>query len=103
MNFDKLYLVLNKCGFFNTLHVLSLYKDYRVEKGEFYKKLTEFSNYNSFLRIKDKLLEKELILVDRHNEEEHIELTKKGRSVYDNQEINSIYLKKKVIKICRPR
>ena len=61
MDFDKLYLFLNKRGFFNTFQVLSQYKDYRAEKGDFYKQLNEFSNYNSFLRLKVKLLETGLI------------------------------------------
>ncbi|MFX1296366.1 MAG: hypothetical protein ACFFD2_16125 [Promethearchaeota archaeon] len=84
MDFDKLYLVLNKRGFFNTFQVLSQYKDYRATKADFYKILTEFSNYNSFLRLKDKLLEKNLIKLEINNGEEFIGLTEKGKIVYNN-------------------
>ena len=84
MDFEQLYSVLNKRGFFNTFQVLAKYRDYRVEKGEFYKKLTEFSNYNSFLRLKEKLLEMNLIQLDSNNGEEYIGLTEKGKTVYGN-------------------
>ncbi len=84
MDFEKLYLVLNKRGFFNTFQVLSQYRDYRAEKGDFYKKLNEFSNYNSFLRLKDKLLEMNLIQLDSNNGVEYIGLTEKGKTVFGN-------------------
>ena len=84
MDFDKLYLFLNKRGFFNTFQVLSQYKDYRAEKGDFYKQLNEFSNYNSFLRLKVKLLETGLIKLEISNGEEYIGLTEKGKIVYNN-------------------
>lgn len=83
MGFENLYSVLNKRGFFNTFQVLSQYKDYRAEKGDFYKQLNEFSNYNSFLRLKDKLLETKLIKLEISNGDEYIGLTEKGKIVYD--------------------
>jgi len=84
MDFEKLYLVLNKRGFFNTFQVLSHYKDYRAKKGDFYKLLTDFSNYNSFLRLKDKLLEIEIIKLEIINGDEYIGLTEKGKTIYNN-------------------
>jgi predicted transcriptional regulator len=91
MNFEELYLVLNKRGFFNTFQVLSQYKDFKAEKGDFYRRLIEFSNYNSFLRIKDKLVEIKLIQLEKNNGEEYIGLTEKGRTVFDNLlELNNI-------------
>jgi predicted transcriptional regulator len=84
MSFEELYSVLNKRGFFNTFQVLSQFKEYKAEKGDFYRILTDFSNYNSFLRIKDKLLESKLISLEKSNGEEYIGLTKKGKSVYDS-------------------
>ncbi len=84
MSFEELYSVLNKRGFFNTFKVLSQFKEYKAEKGEFYRILTEFSNYNSFLRIKDKLVESNLINLEKNNGYEYIELTEKGKSVYDS-------------------
>jgi hypothetical protein len=84
VNFEELYSVLNKRGFFNTFLVISEFKDYEVEKGQFYRRLTEFSHYNSFLRIKDKLLKTKLIDVEKRNGAEYIKLTDKGKNVYDN-------------------
>ena len=84
MSFEELYSVLNKRGFFNTFQVLSQFKEYKAEKGEFYRILTDFSNYNSFLRIKDKLLESKLISLETDNGQEYIGLTSKGKSVYDS-------------------
>ncbi|MFX1567428.1 MAG: hypothetical protein ACFFCV_03570 [Promethearchaeota archaeon] len=84
MSFEELYSVLNKRGFFNTFMVLSQYKEFKAEKGEFYRKLIEFSNYNSFLRIKDKLMETKLITLEKNNGSEYIGLTEKGISVYDS-------------------
>ena len=84
MNFEELYSVLNKRGFFNTFQVLSQFKEYKAEKGEFYRIHNEFSNYNSFLRIKDKLIEIKLIHIEISNGEKYIGLTEKGLSVYNS-------------------
>jgi predicted transcriptional regulator len=83
MSFEELYLVLNKRGFFNTFKVLSKFKEFKTEKGEFYRTLIEFSNYNSFLRIKDKLIETNIINLEKDNGTDYIGLTEKGRSVYE--------------------
>ncbi|MFW9819899.1 MAG: hypothetical protein ACFFE5_09840 [Candidatus Thorarchaeota archaeon] len=84
MSIEELYSVLNKRGFFNTFLVLSQFKEYKAEKGVFYRHLIDFSNYNSFLRIKDKLIESELINVEKSNGAEYIGLTAKGKTVYDS-------------------
>ncbi|MFX1501765.1 MAG: hypothetical protein ACFFDH_12445 [Promethearchaeota archaeon] len=84
MSFEELYSVLNKRGFFNTFQVLSQFKEYKAEKGEFYRILTNFSNYNSFLRIKDKLIASKLIKLESNNGQEYIGLTEKGESVYNS-------------------
>jgi len=84
MSFEELYSVLNKRGFFNTFQVLSQFEEYKAEKGEFYRILIEFSNYNSFLRIKDKLLESKLISVENFSGKVYIGLTQKGKSVYES-------------------
>ncbi|MFW9971060.1 MAG: hypothetical protein ACFFDF_12775 [Candidatus Odinarchaeota archaeon] len=84
MSFEELYSVLNKRGFFNTFQVLSQFKEYKAEKGEFYRILTDFSNYNSFLRIKDKLIASKLIKLESNNGQEYIGLTEKGESVYNS-------------------
>ena len=43
MDFEKLYLVLNKRGFFNTFQVLSQYRDYRAKKVNFIRNLTNLA------------------------------------------------------------
>ena len=83
MNFEKLYLILNKRGLFNTFQILSQCEDNKAEKGLFYKRLTEFSHYNSFLRIKSKLLETNLIYLEENNGKEYIGLTEKGIFVFE--------------------
>lgn len=83
MSFEELYSVLNKRGFFNTFQVLSQFKEYKAEKGEFYRILNAFSNYNSFLRIKDKMLESKLISVEEINGKIYIGLTQKGKTAYE--------------------
>ena len=45
MSFEELYSVLNKRGFFNTFEVLSQFKEYKAEKGDFYRILAEKTNY----------------------------------------------------------
>ncbi|MFX0041185.1 MAG: hypothetical protein ACFFAB_17735 [Candidatus Heimdallarchaeota archaeon] len=79
---EKLRKLLNKRGLYNTFNVLSLFNNYRADKHLFYQRLNEFSHYNSFLRIKDELLEKNLLLVDNHNKVSYYELTAKGKRMY---------------------
>ncbi|MFX1522412.1 MAG: hypothetical protein ACFFCC_02790 [Promethearchaeota archaeon] len=74
--------LLNKQGLYNTFQVLSLFDDYRADKYTFYQKLNEFSNYNSFLRIKNDLIKNELLNVDNHNKNCYFELTVKGREMF---------------------
>jgi hypothetical protein len=91
MNFEELYSVLNKRGFFNTFLVIAEFENYEAEKGAFYRRLTEFSHYNSFLRIKDKLLKIKLIDLEKRNGAKYIKLTDKGKTVYDNLlELNNL-------------
>ncbi|MFX0007099.1 MAG: hypothetical protein ACFFA7_16405 [Promethearchaeota archaeon] len=79
---EKLRKLLNKRGLYNTFNVLSLFDNYRADKHLFYQRLNEFSHYNSFLRIKEELLEKKLLIVDNHNKASYYELTAKGKRMY---------------------
>jgi predicted transcriptional regulator len=76
---EELIKLLNKRGLYNTFNVLSLFNNYRADKHSFYQKLNEFSHYNSFLRIKNELLEKKLLLINNHNKASYYELTSKGK------------------------
>ncbi len=79
---EVLIKLLNKRGIYNTFQVLSLFDNFRADKYTFYKKLNEFSYYNSFLRIKDALIKRGLLIVDKHNKSCYYELTSKGREVF---------------------
>lgn len=76
---ENLRKLLNKRGLYNTFKVLSLFDNFRADKYSFYKRLNEFSHYNSFLRIKNELIEKELLFIDNHNKTSYYELTTKGK------------------------
>ncbi len=79
---EVLKTLLNKRGVYNTFQVLSLFDNFRAGKYTFYKKLNEFSYYNSFLRIKDDLIKNGLLNVDNHNKSCFYELTSKGKEVF---------------------
>jgi len=74
--------LLNKRGLYNTFQVLSLFDNYRADKCSFYKKLNEFSYYNSFLRIKNSLIKNNLLKIDNHNIICYYELTSKGKEMF---------------------
>ncbi len=78
---EVLKRLLNKQGVYNTFQVLSLFDNFRADKYAFYKKLNEFSYYNSFLRIKNTLIKNELLKVDNHNKTCYYELTSKGKEM----------------------
>ncbi|MHA2282198.1 MAG: hypothetical protein ACXAC5_15250 [Promethearchaeota archaeon] len=79
---EVLIKLLNKRGIFNTFQVLSLFDNFRAGKYAFYKKLNEFSYYNSFLRVKDDLIKNGLLNIDSHNASCFYELTSKGQDVF---------------------
>ena len=79
---EVLIKLLNKRGIFNTFQVLSLFDNFRAGKYAFYKKLNEFSYYNSFLRVKDDLIKNGLLNIDNHNTSCFYELTSKGKDVF---------------------
>ena len=81
-NMEVLKKLLNKRGVYNTFQVLSLFDNFRADKCSFYKKLNEFSYYNSFLRIKNTLIKNELLKIDNHNASCYYELTSKGKEMF---------------------
>jgi len=66
-----------------------------MNKHSFYKELNKFSYYNSFLRIKDFMLEREIISIQKgKNNKLEICLTEKGRVILKKiEELNQIFLK----------
>jgi predicted transcriptional regulator len=90
---DELISMIRKKGFRDTYQVLSQYKNKKIDKHTFYNELNKFSYYNSFFRIKDELLEKGLIRIEKKEDRKFIRLTEKGLELYDklvemNQLIN---------------
>ena len=81
MTLDELINFVKKRGFWDTFRILSQSKNNRTEIHIFYQKLNEFSYYNSYLRIKGKLIERGLIAIERKNNKKAIRLTQKGKTV----------------------
>ncbi len=82
---------LKQKGIYDTFRILAKSKNYKVEKHAFYNELNKFSYYNSFFRVKDKLIEKGLINIKKYKNKKYIYLTKKGLNVYNKLvELNNI-------------
>ena len=91
MSFDDLTDLFKNKGFQNTFQILSKFKNYRAERHKFYEESKKFSYYNSFYRIKDRLIENGLISVKKYKGKKYISLTKKGKQVYEKLiELNNI-------------
>ena len=95
MDLDNVINLLKKKGFSDTYNILLKFKNYTVELHEFYKELNKISNYNSFLRIKEKLLQKNLININKSKKnKKYISLTGLGINVYNKLiELNDILTK----------
>ena len=88
---DGLINFLKKKGFWDTYQILIQLKGHKTDIHSFYKKLNEFSYYNSFFRVKDELINKGLIEIVRVARKKYIKLTKKGVEVYNKlSEINDL-------------
>ena len=91
MELENLINFIKKRGINDTFHILSQFDNYKTEKRTFYEELNKFSYYNSFLRVKDKLLEKKLINFEKNDGKTYITLTDKGKTVLDKLlEINDL-------------
>lgn len=86
---------MKKKGFKDTLQILSKRKDYKMNKHTFYNELNKFSYYNSFLRVKDILLNRDLIHVKKNkNKKLEISLTPKGVIILEKiEELNELFTK----------
>ncbi len=82
---------LKKKGFRDTFQVLTQFKNYETDKHTFYNELNKFSYYNSFFRVKEDLINRGLIKIEKNNKKKMIKLTKKGLDVYNKLvEINEL-------------
>lgn len=82
MILNDLISFLKKKGFRDTFQVLMQFKNHKTDKHTFYNELNKISYYNSFFRIKEDLIKKGLIAIEKKNKKKHIRLTKKGLQVY---------------------
>lgn len=91
MKVEELINFLKKRGVNDTFRILSQFENKKTEKRVFYDKLNSFSYYNSFLRVKDKLLEKKIISIEKNNGKTYIGLTEKGKTVLEKlTELNKL-------------
>ena len=78
-------------GIRDTFKVLSKHENYKADTHIFYNELNSFSNYTSFFRVKDKLINEGLISIKKDKNKKCISLTKKGILIYNKLvEINEI-------------
>jgi len=82
LSLDDLFNILKKKGFRDTFEILTKFTNYKTNIHTFHKELNKFSYYNSFLRVKDKLIRKRLIIIETQNRAKFIRLTKKGIDIY---------------------
>ncbi len=91
MEFTDLTNFLKKKGVRDTFQILSQFKNYKIEKRIFYKKLNKFSYYNAFFREKNKLLERGIINIKKKEGKTFISLTKKGITLLNKlKELNNL-------------
>ena len=92
MAINELINFLKKKGFRDTMQVLTQFKNFETDKHTFYNELNKFSYYNSFFRVKDDLIKRNLIKIEQNNKKKKvIKLTDKGLEVYNKLvEINSL-------------
>jgi len=91
MTVEELINFIKKRGINDTFQILSQFENNKTEKRIFYEKLNRISYYNSFLRVKDKLIEKKLISFEKNDGKTYIGLTKKGKTVLDKlTELNKL-------------
>jgi len=91
LSLDDLFNIFKKKGIRDTCEILTKFKNYKTNLNTFYKELNKFSYYNSFLRVKDKLIRMGLIIIETQNRAKFIRLTKKGIGIYNKLvEINDM-------------
>jgi hypothetical protein len=91
LSLEDLFNIFKKKGFRDTYEILTKFKNFKTNIHTFYKELTKFSYYNSFLRVKHKLIRKGLIIIETQNRAKFIRLTKKGIDIYNKLvEINNM-------------
>lgn len=82
---------IKKKGFRDTFEVLSKFKNFQTDKHTFYNELNKISYYNSFFRVKDELINKRLITIEKVNKKKQISLTEKGLNVFNKlMELNDL-------------
>ena len=91
VQFDELVRFLKHKGINDVFEVLSQFSNFRAEIHQFYNKLNEFSYYNSFFRVRERLLDAGIIEIKKGRKANYISLTAKGKEIYRKlTELNDI-------------
>ena len=80
---DGLVNLIKRKGYHDTFKILAFSDDYEISKKDFHKELNDFSNYNSYSRIKNKLIDLDLIQETENNGVSKIKGTDKGIFLYE--------------------
>lgn len=88
---NKLVNLIKRKGYHNTFKILAFSDRYQLPLKDFLSELSDFSNHNSYYRIKDTLIENKLIEEIRINATKKIRATDKGIFLYQRlMEISNI-------------
>ena len=91
MTIENIINFIKKKGFGDTFEVLSKFKDFKTDKHTFYNELNKISYYNSFFRVKEEMINRGLLTIEKVNKKKHISLTEKGLNVFNRlKELNNL-------------
>jgi len=89
---DDLIKLIKKKGFKDTINILANADAHRLVRRDFYEKLNETSYYNSFMRVRDELIDLDLLEIDVRNggnrRVTYFNLTEKG--LYIHEKLNKL-------------
>ena len=83
MTIDTIIKFCKRKGFRDTLEILMNVKDNSLERSVFYQTLNTFSYYNSFFRVRDDMINNDLLTITQRNGKNIIALTEKGVEMYN--------------------
>ena len=73
----SIYHIMKKRGFYETLNALAEFENYEVNQPQFFQKLEEMkSYYNAYLRVRQVMVEKDIIQFK-------LTLTEKGQQLFN--------------------
>ena len=98
MSLNEVFTFLRKKGVRDAYQVLTKFKNYEADIHIFYDEFNKLSYYNAFIRVRDTLIERGLINIDKRKGKKFVILTRKGIIVYNKLvEIEEMVKEKKTI------